>query len=113
MGSVALFGRTTLNNTTRSWTASIPLGVGEVTAYLNVSEHTDPATGWTASVDISLNSGTTWQFWYGCGRRAGAPGGTESTVTRAIPEPSNPNRRARLTITTIGRVVLSGGVRWL
>ena len=86
----------------------VPLGIEYVKLTLDVTDMTDPAQTIVFDADVSFNGGATWRH-----ERAAFEGGPiKNLATRTppfvsyhefhFPEPQNPNRKVRVTLTVAG-----------
>lgn len=88
---------------------AVPLGVTEMEVSIDQTEMKTPGVACRVGSFLSLDGGLTWRPWggFGCvsGERLDVETGklaTKSCMIIKVPEPKNPNRKIRTTITLTG-----------
>lgn len=87
--------------------ANVPNGVTRFELSFDCSTWTNPARSLSCQIEISLDGGTNWRPFVAFGLRGtDAPrdkqGVARVFISSSIPEPANPNRRFRATLTFSG-----------
>ena len=93
----------------------VPVGFTELTALVDVSNHTNPARGWSVAMEASFDGGLTWIPWGGAARSQGGVAlnklgnpVTECGVKVDLLDPNNPLRRLRGAVTITGGTLRTG-----
>lgn len=114
MADTLILARTELQPGTRNLgPASIPQTIIAAGLVIDKTNWTDPNVKLSCQYEVSLNGGQTW---IPKGGFVNEPGGSGSSVffVFGFPEPTNPNRRARATLTVTGGVCdISASIRLL
>lgn len=93
---------------------AIPLGASRITVSFDVTPYLDGASFIRFGLEISLDGGTSWAPLHAAGRPGGSllrSDGLPYDVvgyTADLPEPSNPNRRARAWLNVSGAPAVLG-----
>lgn len=79
----------------------IPTGLEYIRVIIDVTNHTNSAITLALRVELSLDGGVTWPQFREVGRQGG-DNATEASFEWDLPEPTNPLRNIRATLTLTG-----------
>jgi len=81
---------------------TLPLGIVYLRPLIDVTDHRDKLTTLTVTLDVSFDNGVTWPLTRSVSRDGGDIA-DEASFELDVPEPDNPLRKTRISITIDGR----------